>query len=75
MNKDAAYDPISYLEMKFGRFMNDSQLLEHRRVNYIAFCEIVAALGCCSVYKDEEEFNKALKMQERLKVLLDVQLD
>ncbi|MEF9958130.1 MAG: hypothetical protein RSA22_03165 [Acinetobacter sp.] len=75
MNRDAAYDPISYLEMKFGQFINDSQLLEHRRVNFIAFCEIVAALENCAVYKDDEEFNKALRMRERLKLLLDVQLD
>jgi hypothetical protein len=72
MNRDLTVDPIHYLEMMFGRFMNDSQLLEHKKMNYLAFVEIVVAFTACGVFKDIDQYHKACFMQERLKQLLDI---
>lgn len=71
MTKDAI-DPIHYLEMMFGRFVNDSQLEEHKRINYIAFAELVAGFAACGVYKDIDQYDKAFVMQQKLKQLLDL---
>ena len=69
MTKDAI-DPIHYLEMMFGRFVNDSQLEEHRKINYIAFAELVNGFAACGVYKDIDQFDKACAMQQKLKQVL-----
>lgn len=65
-------DPINYLEMLFGRFISDSELLEHRKINYIAFAELVSGFAACGVFKSIEQFEVACSMQDNLKKILDV---
>ncbi len=74
-NKDSVVDPIHYLEMLFGRFINDSQEFEHRRLNYFVFAEIVTGFTACGVFKDLEEYEIASKMVQRLQIVLDLNFE
>lgn len=71
MIKDAI-DPIHYLEMMFARFVNDSQLEEHKKINYIVFAQLVNGFTACGVYKDIDQFHKACAMQQKLKQVLGI---
>lgn len=72
MNRDNAIDPIDYLNMVFGRFVNDSQDIQFRRINYMAFSEMVLAFTACGVFKDVDQYHKAREMEQSLKKILDV---
>lgn len=71
-NEDAVIHPIQYLEMLFGRYVNDLQTLEVRRVNYFCFLDIVTAFTAIGAFDDLDEFNKADAMCKRLQEVLDL---
>lgn len=71
-NEDAFIDPIHYLEMIFGRYVNDKQDLEVRRLNYFCFIELVTGFTATGTFKDVDQYNKASDMCDRLKHVLDI---
>lgn len=71
-NEDAVIDPIHYLEMIFGRYVNDRQDLEVRRLNYFCFLELVTAFTATGTFKDADQYHKACEMSDRLKQVLDI---
>lgn len=70
INQDALIDPIHYLEMIFGRYVNDRQDLEVRRLNYFCFLELVTAFTATGTFKDVDQYNKASAMCDRLQQVL-----
>jgi len=72
-NENAVIDPIHYLEMLFGRYVNDLQTLEVRRLNYFCFSELVVAFTATGTFKDADQYNKACAMSDRLHQLLDLE--
>lgn len=71
-NEDAIIDPIHYLEMIFGRYVNDKQDLEVRRLNYFCFLELVTAFTATGIFKDLDQYNKASVMCDRLQQVLNL---
>ncbi|MEC6126256.1 hypothetical protein [Acinetobacter ursingii] len=75
MNNDAAVNPINYLEMLFGRFINDSQEEDVRRLNYFVFNEVVVSFTAIGAFKDSLEYDYASSMCSRLKIILEINFD
>jgi hypothetical protein len=71
-NEDAVIDPINYLEMLFGRFVNDLQTPEVKRLNYFVFNELVVAFTACGTFKSKDQYDKACVMCDRLQQVLDL---
>ena len=71
-NEDAVIDPIDYLEMIFGRYVNDRQDLEVRRLNYFCFLGLVTGFTATGTFKDVDQYNKASAMCDRLQQVLDL---
>ena len=69
-NEAAVIDPIHYLEMIFGRFVNDLQTEEVKRLNYFVFSELVVGFTACGIFKDSDQYHKACEMSDRLKEVL-----
>ncbi|MBO3656705.1 hypothetical protein [Acinetobacter haemolyticus] len=72
MNQDNSIDPIHYLEMMFGRFLNDVNTEEVKTINFLVFSEIVVAFTTCGVFSDLEQSNRACDMQAKLKEILQI---
>ena len=70
INQDAVIDPIHYLEMMFGRFLNDLQTEEVKRLNYFVFCELVTGFTACGAFKSKDQYERACTMCDRLQQVL-----
>jgi hypothetical protein len=70
--QNSALEPLKYLENLYLRFIHDLDSIEVKRINYLAFSEVVCAFTACGVYRDKDEYTKAILMQEKLKRFLDL---
>lgn len=67
-----ALEPLIYLENLYLKFIHDLDSIEVKRINYLVFAEIVCAFTACGVYRDKDEYEKAMLMQDKLKRFLDL---
>ncbi|UIJ74335.1 hypothetical protein [Acinetobacter sp. SH20PTE14] len=70
--QNSVLEPLKYLEDLYLKFIHDLDSKEIKRTNYIVFSEVVCAFTACGVYRDKDEYTKAIFMQEKLKRFLDL---